>query len=61
MKIGPHVRTSETRERTVRMHHERLADAQCSKVATHTHVGSLLVENSATPMSVACSAIPVSR
>ena len=39
---------AETRERAVRMYHEHLADAQCSKVAARTHVGSLLGVNPAT-------------
>lgn len=39
---------AETRERAVRMYHEHLADAQCSKVAARTHVGSLLGMNPAT-------------
>ncbi|MBB0990958.1 hypothetical protein G6009_05680 [Dietzia sp. SLG510A3-30A2] len=38
---------AETRERAVRMYHEHLADAQCSKVAARTHVGSLLGVNPA--------------
>ena len=39
---------AETRERAVRMYHEHLADAQCSKLAARRHVGELLGVNPAT-------------